>query len=134
MAQLFDASFVDRVVDGGAASGFRPGDLVAQGSRVPRETLDDLRLVVEGHHKSFILIAAQHAKQKIDRSILLELDAVADAVGSVQQHANAQRQIGLLTEVTDFLEKLIVPNLEVSLIELGDQLVAAVLHSEKPIA
>src|SRR5260370_7364598 len=78
-------------------------------------------------------MAGQHAKQKIDRSILLELDAVADAVGSVQQHANAQRQIGLLTEVTDFLEKLIVPNLEVSLIELGDQLVAAVLQSEKHI-
>src|SRR6267143_600272 len=77
----------------------------------PGERLDDLRFVVEGHHKGFIFIAAQHAKQKINRSVLLKFDAVADAVGSVQQHADAQRQIGLLAEVTDFLWSFVVPNL-----------------------
>ena len=116
MAQLFHARIINRVVDRCAASGFRPGDLVAQRTRVTGERLDNLRFVVEGHHKGFIFIAAKHAKQKINRSVLLKFDAVADAVGSVQQHADAQRQIGLLAEVTDFLRSFVVPNLEVGLI------------------
>src|SRR5712692_227357 len=122
MAQLFDASFKNRVVDRGAAARARLDDLVAQRSRVAGEALKDLRLIVEGHHKSFILVAAEHAEQKIDRSVLLELDAVADAVGSIQQHADAQRQIGLLAEIADFLRSLVVPNLEVALFELGNKL------------
>src|SRR5712664_3215118 len=93
MAQLFHARFINRVVDRGAAARARLGDLVAQRSRIAGESLEDLRLVVEGHHESFILVMAEHAEQKIDRSVLLELDAVANAVGSIQQHPDAQRQI-----------------------------------------
>src|SRR2546429_426385 len=119
MAQLFQARFIDRVVNSGAAARARLGDLVTQCSGVAGEALDDLRLVVEGHRKSLIFIAAKHAEQKIDGSVLLELDAVANAVGSVQQHADAQRQIGLPAEITDFLRSLVVPNLEVALFELG---------------
>src|SRR5205807_10126307 len=101
MAQLFHARFINRVVNRRATASARFGDLVAQGSRVAGEWLDDLRLVVESHHKRFILAAAQHTEKKIDRSVLLELDAVADAGGGIQQHADAQRQSGLLAEVTD---------------------------------
>ena len=67
------------------------------------ESLNDLRLVIESHGESLIFAAAQDAVEKIDGGFLLELDAVADAVGSVQKHADAQWQIGLLAEKTDFL-------------------------------
>ena len=133
MAQLLHARLVNRVVNRRAAARARLGDLVAQCSRIAGEGLHDLRLVVESHHKCFIFIAAQHAEQKIDRSVLLELDAVADAIGGIQQHADAQRQIGLLAEVTDFLRELVVPDFEVAPFEFGDKFVAAVQHGEEHI-
>ena len=133
MAQFLHARFVNRVVDCSAAARAGLGDLVAQGSRVAGEGLDDLRLIVERHHKSFILIAPQHAEQEIDRGILLELDAVADTVGSVQEHADAQRQIGLFAKVADFLRIFVVPDLEIALFEFRYKLVAAVEHREEHI-
>src|SRR5690242_14396673 len=101
MAQLLHTGIVNRVVDRRAAASARLGDLVAQSARIPGEGLDDLRLVVEGHYKGFIFVAAQDAEKKVDGSVLLKLDAVANAVGGVQEHADAQGQVGLLAEVTD---------------------------------
>ena len=126
MVQLFRTSFVNGVVNGRAASGPRARNLVAQRSRIARERLNDLRLVIEGHHERFVFIAAQHAKKKTDRSILFELDAVANAVGSVEQHPDAQGQIRLLAEITNVLRLAFVENFEVSLLQVGYQFVATV--------
>src|SRR6059036_1364411 len=38
-----------------------------------------------------------------------------DTVGSVQEHADAQRQIGLFAKVADFLRIFVVPDLEIAL-------------------
>jgi len=95
--------------------------LVAQCSGIASEALDDLRFVVEGHHKSFIFIATKHAEQKMTEASCSNLMR-RDTVGSVQQHADAQRQIGLPAEITDFLRSLVVPNLEVALFEFGTSL------------
>src|SRR5690349_10294423 len=103
MVQLFRASFVNCVVNRGAAAGARSHNLIAQGSRIAGEALDNLRLVVEGHDERFIFVAAKHAEKKADRSVLFELDAVANAVGRVEEHTDAQGQIRLLAEIADFL-------------------------------
>ena len=63
----------------------------------------------------------------------LAFDAVTDAVGSVQQDADAQGKIGLLAEVTDFLGKLVVEDFEIGFIQRRDKLVAAVEHSEEDV-
>jgi len=71
-----------------------------------------LRLVVKGHGESFVFVAAEDGEKKIDGGVLLELDAVANAVGSVQQDADAEGEIGLFAEITDFLGKLVIENLK----------------------
>jgi hypothetical protein len=59
-------------------------------------------------------------------SILFELDAIADAIRSVEQHADAQRQVGLLAEVANGLRFIVVEDLEVVLAEVWHQFIAAV--------
>src|SRR5215472_17454334 len=103
MVQLFGTSLVNGIVDGRAAASTRSHDLVAQSSRIAGESLDNLRLVIEGHHERLVLVAGKIAEKKTDRGVLLEFNAFADAVRSVEQHADAQRYIRLLAEIPDFL-------------------------------
>src|SRR5207245_11616983 len=100
---------------------------------VAGEGLNDLRLVVEGDDESVIFFAPQHAEKKIDRSILLELEPVANAVGSVHQDADAQRQIRLLAEEANLLRFAFVKNFKVNFIQVGHQFVAPVQHGEKHV-
>src|SRR5207248_238400 len=133
MVQLFRTSFIDGVVDRRAAARARSHDLVAQRSRIAGKALDDLRFVIEGHDERFIFVAAQHAEKKADRSILLEFDAVANAVRSVEQHADAQRQIRLFAEIADFLRLAYIEDLEIALLQIRNQFIAAVEDGEEDI-
>src|ERR1700746_3130274 len=105
---------VDGVVNGRAAAGARAHDLVAQRPRIAREGLKDLRFVIEGHDKRLVLIVAKHAEKETYGSILFEFDTLAIAVRSVKQHADAQRQIGLLAKIPDFLWLAFVENFEIA--------------------
>src|SRR5713226_10752618 len=133
MAQFLDAGFINRIVNRRPAAGAGLCDLVSVCARILGEGLDNLRLVVKGHHKSFILVAAEHTEKEINRSILLKFDAVADAVRGVQKHADPQGKIRLLAEKADFLQPVFVENLEVALLQIRNQLVAAVQHGEKHV-
>jgi len=133
VAEFLHASLINGVVDGRAAAGARAVDFVAQEAGVAGERLDDLRLVVEGHDEGFVFAVAEDAEEEVVGGVLLELDAVADAVGSVHEHANTQRQIGLFAEIADVLGNVVVEDFEVLLVERGDQLVAAVEDSEEDV-
>ena len=85
MAQFIVARGIDGVVNGGAAAGAGLEDFVAQGAGVAGETLQDLRLVVEGHDEGFVFVVAQDAEEEIGGGFLFEFEAVADAVGSVER-------------------------------------------------
>src|ERR1700704_451208 len=63
--------------------------------------------------KPLIFSPPQSVEQKIDRRILLELQAVPNAVRGVQHHADAERQIGRLAERNDFLLHAVVKNFEI---------------------
>jgi hypothetical protein len=69
---------------------------------------------------------AQDAEEEIGGGILFELQAVANTVGSVEQHAYAQGKIGLPAEIANFLERFIVKNFEVGFLQVGDEFIAAV--------
>jgi len=47
-------------------------NVVAERSGVIRESLEDLRLVIEGHQEGFVLLGPQHAKQEVVGGVLLE--------------------------------------------------------------
>src|ERR1700730_9467761 len=98
MAELLGTGIVNGVVDGGAAAGAGLDDFVAQASGIIGERLDESGLIVEGHDESLILIVADHAEQEGGGGVLLEFKAVADAVGSVHEQADAEREIGLAAE------------------------------------
>ena len=83
--------------------------------------------------KVFVSPPSQNAKEKIDGCVLLELDAIADAIGGVHQHPDTQGQIRLLTKIANFLRKFFVKNLEVFFLQIGDQLVAAVQDGKQDV-
>ena len=89
------ARLIDGVVESRGAAGALPLDDVAQQVQVAGEILDDLGLVVDGHQEGLVLAPANHIEQKIDGRLLLELQALANAIGSVEQQADAQGQVGL---------------------------------------
>ena len=133
MAEMFLASFIDRVVNGGAAAGACADNLIAKGTCIAGEGLNDLRFIVEGHDEGFVPAVAQNAEEEIRRGVLLELDAVADAVGGVDEHADAERQVGLFAEVTNLLLRFFVEDLEILFFEVGDKFVAAVENGEENV-
>ncbi len=69
---------------------------------------------------------AQNAEEEIGGGVLFEFEAVANAVGSVEEHSYAQGKIGLLAEIANFLGGFVVKNLEVGFFEVGDKFVAAI--------
>lgn len=92
-----------------------------------------MRLVVKGHKEGFILAVAKNAEEEIVGGVLLEFEPIADAVGSVKQHADAKGEIGLFTEVTNVLRRVVVEDFEVLLFEIGDEFVAAIENGEEDV-
>ena len=111
---------VDRVIQRRAAAGALFQDRVAEVASVTRKILDDLGTVVKRHQERLIFSAADRVEQKVDRGVLFELQALANAIRSVQHHADAERQIGRLAEGSDFLLCPIIENFEVLFIQIGD--------------
>ena len=130
---MFSASVVDGVVNGSAAPGAGLVNLIAEKAAIACERLDDLRLLVKGHRESLISPPTEDAVEKIDGSFLFEFDAVSNAVGSVQKHANSQREIGLFAEETDFLGGVIIADFKIALIEVGNEFVAAIENSKQNV-
>ena len=121
MAEFLHAGLINGVVDGGAAAGAGADDLVAQQTGIGGKRLNHLRLIVKSHHECFVFAVAHHAEEEIISSVLLKLDAVADAVGCVEQHADAQRQVGLPAEITNILGNVVVEDFEILLFEGQEQ-------------
>jgi len=90
---------------------------------VSGERLDDLRFVVEGPHKGFIFIAAQHAKQKIIEascSNLMRSRMLLEVSSSMPMRSG--RSVWL-AEVTDSCGALSSQILKSALSRLGNKLV-----------
>ena len=123
---MFCAGFVNCVIDGGAASSARLDDLIAQHAGVTSESLNDLRLIVEGHRESLVLATAQDGVEKIHGGVLLKLDAVANAVGSVHQQADAEGDVRLAAEEPDCLRSVFIEKFEIVLREIWNKFVAPI--------
>src|SRR5258708_32530079 len=65
--------------------------------------------------------------------MLFEFDAVADAIGSVQEHADAEGEIGLTSKEADRLLDVVVKYFEIVLFEIGDELVSAIENGEENV-
>src|SRR5258708_26000991 len=65
--------------------------------------------------------------------MLFEFDAVADAIGSVQEHADEKGEIGLTSKEADRLLDVVVKYFEIFLFEIGDELVSATENGEENI-
>src|SRR6202040_1088063 len=93
----------------------------------------DAWLVVEGHDEGLISIVADNGKQERSGGVLLKFEAVTDAVGSIHKQADPEGQVGLPAEVADGLRGLVVGNLEVVFLEVGDELVATIEDGEEHV-
>ncbi len=80
-----------------------------------------------------IFPAAQDGVEKIYRGVLFKLDAVTNAVGSVEQQADAQWNVRLAAEVLDGLRSVLVKNLEIVLREIRNEFVATVQDGRKNV-
>src|SRR6476646_7968960 len=130
---MFCAGFVNCVIDSGAASGSCLDDLITQQAGVAGKTLNNLRLVVKGHGEGLILATTKHRVEKIDGGVLLKLDAVANAVGSVHQEADAERNVRLTAEEPDCLRSVFIEKFEIVLREIGNKFVAPVQHGGEDV-
>ena len=74
-------------------------------------------------------MTADHVVEKIDGGVFFEVQALANAVGRVEQQTDAKRQIGLAAEEFDVLELAILEDAEIFLVEVGDEVVAAIRNS-----
>ena len=104
-------------------------------SRRPAEVadrfLDDFRCLrqsahivgrgVEADHHGLVLLRPDDALDELAGGLLLEPEAVADAVAGVDQHADAQRHVGFLAELGDFLPALVLDDLEVFFVQIHDE-------------
>src|ERR1700675_8174 len=93
---------------------------------ISRVVLNHFRLIVEGHQERHVPIAADDAAQEIDRGVLFEFQPGADAVRSIEQQANAKGEIRLASEEADLLRRAILQNPEIILLEIRDEIVAAI--------
>src|SRR5262249_4772676 len=72
-------------------------------------------------------------EKKIDRGVLLELVAIADGVRGIEQHPDAERQIGLPGKATDFPHLAVVEDLKIGFVKVGHELVTVVQHGKEDI-
>ena len=133
MAQFLLTGFVDSVVHGSAATRTSAKNLIAEFTGIGSKRLNYLRFIVKGHEKGFVFAATENAEKEIVGSVLLEFDAISNAIGGVEQHTDAEWQVSLLAEEANVLGSIIVKDFEVLLFEVGNQLVAAIQDSKKNI-
>ena len=65
--------------------------------------------------------AAHDAVDELDRGLLLETKTFADAVAGIDQDREAQWQIGFRDELQNLLRLLFLRNLEIFLLQIGDE-------------
>ena len=63
-----------------------------------RQVGNQFRGTIEADHHGFILAGPNHGVDEIGSSVLLEAEAIANAVAGIDQNADAQRQIGFSGE------------------------------------
>ena len=105
--------------------------LLANGGREQRQiaciVLDNFRFVVERHQEGHVLpfLRITLFKKSI-ACVFFEFETRTDAIGSIEQNAYPQWQIGFAAEESNLLWRSVFQNFEVCLIEVGDEIVAAV--------
>jgi len=92
-----------------------------------------LGLYIKSHNKGRILPGAQCFLEEIDGRFLFEMQTLADAVARVNQHADAQRQVGFPAEEPYVLRVLILEHVEVVLRKVENHTVLLVGHGEQNV-
>src|SRR6185437_7639033 len=73
-------SHIERVIQGRTAAGALISYRVAENADVVRVILNHLRLIIERHKERLVLERPDHTIEKVNRGVLLELEARANAV------------------------------------------------------
>ncbi len=94
------AGLVEGVEEGGAAAGTELADALVEQVDVVGEVLGDVGLDVEALDEGAV-VEVEDLEEELDGGVLLELEALADGAGGVEHDADAQGQIGLLSETED---------------------------------
>ena len=124
--QEFLGGPIDSIVQSGSPSGALPADRSGQQAEIAGVILDNFGFVIEGHQKSHVFVPADYTVEEINRGVLFEREAGPDAIGGVEQHPDAQRQVGFAPKEPDVLRRVVLENLEVALFEIGDEIMAAI--------
>ena len=124
--EFVGAGLIDGVVEGGGAAGALLADGLLELVEIVGEILGDFGLIVEGHDEGLVSSVMDDVVEKIHGGVLLELEALANAVGGVEQQADAQGDIGLASEELDGLRDAVVKDAEIFLLQIGDQFLAAI--------
>src|SRR6476620_2161914 len=102
------AGEVERVIEGGAASGTEFVDAVGQSFGTAGEILRHLRSNVEAYNEGDVLTWMDSLVQKFDRGFLFELESVAHRVAGIDQQTDLQGKICFSVEASNLLRRLVV--------------------------
>ena len=98
-----------------------------------RIILQKLGLHIKSHNEGRILPWAQCFLEEIDGRFLFEVQAFADTVARVNQHADAQGQVGFPAEEPDVLRVVILEDVEVVLRKVKNHTILFVGHREQNV-
>ena len=133
LLKLVAAGEVQGVVEGGAATGAEATHGSGEFLRIVDQVGHELGRGVEAHDHGFVLARADHAGDEVDGGLLLEAEAVADAVAGIDQDGNAERQITFRGELLDGLRPLVLDHLEIVFGEIGNELAFLIGDSKEHV-
>src|SRR5260370_20532591 len=115
------AGLVEGIEERWAAAGAELEDALVEQGDVVGEALRDVDLDVKALDEGEVA-AMKYLTQELDGGVLLELEALADRTGGVQHDADAEGEIGLLSEGEDRDRGVaVVEQAEVLAFEAGDE-------------
>ena len=129
--QLVTTSEINGIVHCRAAARAQHAYAVGELFRAVGEVLGHLGRGVESNHEGLIVLWPDNLVQELDRSFLLELEAVAHRVAGINEQADAERQIGLPAERMNAERRLDCRRyVEIVLRQVLHKVIALVGHGE----
>ena len=131
--QLFFGPEVDRIVKRRAAPRAQAADAGLQRFHIIGQICDQFHVAVKGGDHHQVLTRAQDGVHKTDGGLLLKAEAVGNAVRGINQHRDAQRQIGFRGELADLLSFLVFGDVKVFLAKVGNEAALFVGNGEENV-
>ena len=108
LQQLVTAGKIQGVVHRGAAAWPEGPNSARERFRVVGEVLGDFRGDIETDDESLVVAGPYRLVEKLNGRFLLELETVPHGVAGIDQQPDLQRQVGLVVEAANLLNRLAV--------------------------